>query len=68
MAPDTAGKPGFSLYANLLEKSSIDSSIISRAPVVFKQPQEALQDEASTPKQLSAGRFQSALTKNLGMG
>ena len=66
MASDsTPSKPGgtLSLYANLLDPSSADSSApgtISRAPVVFKQSSEddAQSDESAAKKQqLNAGSF-----------
>lgn len=68
MAPEKPTKPvkaGLSLYANLLDppSSSAAPGTISRAPVVFKQPQseDSRQDEASAQKQqLSAGRYKSA--------
>ena len=63
MAAGTSDKPvktGLSLYANLLDPAA--SGTISKAPVIFKQPQsEEQQDEVSAQKQqISAGRYQSA--------
>ncbi|KAL4809063.1 hypothetical protein BDV18DRAFT_94173 [Aspergillus unguis] len=58
----TPAKPGgmLSLYANLLDPSADNApGTISRAPVVFKQPEEAQPEEASAKKQANnALRFQ----------
>ncbi|KAF3491998.1 uncharacterized protein GIQ15_01515 [Arthroderma uncinatum] len=57
MAPQTTTpKAGMSLYANLLDPP--ESASISRAPVVFKQATETLQqdDSAAKKQQISAGR------------
>lgn len=65
MAPDStpsAGGARMSLYANLLD-SSADSApgTISRAPVVFQQPEsaDAQSDESAAKKQqLNPGTFE----------
>ncbi|KAL8701842.1 MAG: hypothetical protein Q9224_000309 [Gallowayella concinna] len=70
MAPDSSAKlsrPGLSLYANLLDPKATNSSApgtISRAPVVFKQPDDGAEsvggDVSAQKQQASAAplRFQ----------
>ena len=59
--PPPKPKAGLSLYANLLDPSSNDASApgtISRAPVVFKQPEAeaAQEDDAAQKQKINAGR------------
>jgi splicing factor 45 len=52
MASDPPPKRGMSLYANLLDPSTDAPGTISRAPVVFKQPEtESQPDDAAAKKQ-----------------
>ncbi|CAG8175676.1 unnamed protein product [Penicillium nalgiovense] len=52
MASDPPPKRGMSLYANLLDPSTDAPGTISRAPVVFKQPEiEPQPDDAASKKQ-----------------
>lgn len=56
--PASTKSGGLSLYANLLDPSSQNSSTISRAPVVFKQSSEGdpqPDDAAAEKQQISAG-------------
>lgn len=67
MASDqTQSRPGFSLYANLLDPSAESPApgTIFRAPVVFKQSSEdnAQSDEAAKKQQLNPGRFPTLLS------
>ncbi|CAG8891116.1 unnamed protein product [Penicillium egyptiacum] len=61
MASDPPPKRGMSLYANLLDPSTDAPGTISRAPVVFKQPEtEPQPDDAAKKQQLNPAslRFQ----------
>lgn len=62
MASDpTPPRRGMSLYANLLNPSTDTPGTISRAPVVFKQPETEPQpdDAAAKKQQLNPGIYHS---------
>ena len=54
--PTPPKRSGLSLYANLLDPSSSTPGSVSRAPVVFKQPEAQQDGEAAAKKQVNAGR------------
>ena len=53
--PPAPGKTGLSLYANLLGSKSTAAGSITGAPVSYKQPENAEENEAAKKQQSLAG-------------